>query len=85
MTVRRSPDGVVVLEGACPVEEAETLLGLLLEQADATVDWAGCTKMHTAVLQVLLALRPLIRGACQDPFAQKWLAPNLPGGNGNPG
>jgi hypothetical protein len=77
MTVRRGERGEILLEGTCPVEEAETLLGLLVAEPRAIVDWSGCTRLHTAVFQVLLAVRPSIQGACQDPFAAAWLASHL--------
>lgn len=76
MSVR--PDGDLIrLEGACPVEEAETLAALLLARSDLVVDWSACTSLHTAVVQVLLRLRPPLRGTCADPFAARWLAPLL--------
>ncbi|AWB20136.1 hypothetical protein DA075_03625 [Methylobacterium currus] len=82
MSVRR--DGELIrLEGPCPVEEAETLAALLLAHPGAGVEWSACTRLHTAVIQVLLRLRPPLRGTCGDPFAARWLAPlmtpSLPG------
>lgn len=65
--------GIVRLEGVCPVEDAETLAGLLLEDPAATVDWGACTRMHTAVYQVLLRLQPTVLGTCGDPFVARWL------------
>ncbi len=82
MSIRRGPEGVILLEGACPVEEAETLLALLLSAPGAIVDWSACTKLHTAVFQVLVALRPRLRGDCQDPFVRTWLAPRQTAGDG---
>ncbi|AWN47055.1 hypothetical protein DK419_12645 [Methylobacterium terrae] len=76
MTVRREGD-LIRLEGACPVEEAETLAALLLAGPDLAVEWSGCTFLHTAVVQVLLRLRPPLRGTCGDAFAARWLAPRL--------
>ncbi len=76
MTVRHEGD-LIRLEGACPVEEAETLAALLLARPDLAVDWSGCTFLHTAVVQVLLRLRPPLRGTPDDPFAARWLAPPL--------
>ncbi|GJD48954.1 hypothetical protein OPKNFCMD_1680 [Methylobacterium crusticola] len=86
MSVRRAspdePDGLILLEGACPVEDAETLAGHLAGAPRAAVDWSGCTRLHTAVFQVLLRLRPPLRGTCGDPFAARWLAPALGAGAG---
>ncbi|WP_288580392.1 hypothetical protein [uncultured Methylobacterium sp.] len=74
MSVRR--DGELIrLEGACPVEEAETLAALLLAEPSLGVEWSACTGLHTALVQVLLRLRPPLHGTCGDPFAARWLAP----------
>ncbi|MDB5559426.1 MAG: hypothetical protein JWQ36_2360 [Enterovirga sp.] len=81
MTVRRGEHGAILLEGPCPVEDAETLLSLLIAEPGAIVDWSACTRLHTSVVQVLLAVRPPIRGTCPDPFVGQWLAPQLPSGN----
>ena len=72
MTVRRGDDGVIVLEGECPVEDAETLLQLLQAQPDGPVDWSACTRLHTAVLQVLMAAAPPMPGECGDAFVARW-------------
>ena len=39
MTVSRRSDGTIVLEGTCPVEDAEPLLQMLLATPAAPVDW----------------------------------------------
>jgi hypothetical protein len=79
MTVKRDGDGVIVLDGECAVEDAEILLEHLQappagQGADhaTTVDWSACAGLHTAVLQVLMAARPTIRGACGDAFVRDW-------------
>ena len=49
--VRRSdaePGAPIRLEGVCPVEDAESLASLILEDPNAVVDWTACTRMHTA-------------------------------------
>jgi hypothetical protein len=61
MTVRIT-DGHIVLEGRCPASDAEELLAALCELAGASVDIGGASKMHMAVLQVLLAVRPIVTG-----------------------
>ncbi len=73
------PGAPIRLEGVCPVEDAETLALLILEDPDAPVDWTACTRLHTAVYQVLLRLRPTISGPCGDPFVDAWLTPLEPG------
>ena len=75
MSVRRREDGVIVLEGACPVEDAEPLLQLLQDEPRSVCDWTGCNQLHTAVVQVLLMIRPPMSGPCGDPWFEQWMAP----------
>jgi hypothetical protein len=72
MTIRRDDDGVIVLDGECPVEDAEALLQLLQAQPEGPVDWSACTRLHTAVLLVLLAAAPPMRGECRDALVARW-------------
>jgi hypothetical protein len=72
MSVRRHDDGTIMLEGSCPAEDAEPLLQLLQATPEARLDWARCGHLHTAVLQVILAARPLLVGPCGDPWIQRW-------------
>lgn len=69
--------GTIALIGDCGVEEAETLLSLLQGNAGAAVDLAAAGRIHTALWQVLLALRPVLVGAPADPFSRQWLVPAL--------
>lgn len=69
-------DGVVRIAGDAAVEEAETLLSLLAAHA-APVDLSRCGRLHAAVFQVLLALRPTLVGKPLDPFASEHLLPML--------
>jgi hypothetical protein len=62
MTVALAEPGVVTLSGDCPADEAEVLLRLLLDDAEAVVDWRDCAFAHTAVVQVLIAARRTLRG-----------------------
>lgn len=75
MTTRLDGD-VIRLEGACRVEEAEVLAGLLGAGGRA-VDVTACESMHAAVAQALLAFRPPLRGAPPDPFLRERLLPAL--------
>lgn len=59
MTVRVA-DGVILLEGHCPVEDAEPLLVALRETAAPRVDLSHVGQLHMAVAQLLLAVRPLV-------------------------
>lgn len=71
MTVRHV-SGLIFLEGDCRVEEAELLLQALAEAPGAIVDWSACTRLHTAVVQVILATQPHVRGRCGDAWLQRW-------------
>jgi hypothetical protein len=74
-------DGSIVLEGRCPVEEAEPLVRLLSQDPRAAVDWRGCEDAHAAVVQVLLAARPTMIGPPVSWFLRDWVEPLLrPGG-----
>ena len=77
MTVRRSDNGTLVVEGVCPVEDAETLLQLLQAAPNAVVDWTQCRQLHTAVLQVIVASGIVPAGPCGDPWVAEWVAPKM--------
>jgi hypothetical protein len=77
VTVRREANGSIVLEGNCPVEDAEPLLQLLHATPAAPCDWTRCNKLHTAVVQVVLAARPMLVGPCGNPWVQRWVAPHF--------
>jgi hypothetical protein len=76
MTVRIT-DGAVFLEGDCAVEDGATLAQLLAVHPQAIVDWSACDSVHTAVFQVLFAVRPPLRGAPRGDFLLTHLAPLL--------
>ena len=78
MTIRRSDDGIVVLDGVCAVEDAESLLQMLQATPDALVEWTQCRQLHTAVLQVIMASGVSAIGPCGDGWVQQWLARKLP-------
>jgi hypothetical protein len=77
VTVHLEKTGVIALAGRCGVEEAEELQRHLLAAPEAIVDWTGCESLHAAVVQVLLAARPQIRGAPSSAFLEKHIAPLL--------
>ena len=79
MTVRLADDGTIRLEGECPLEEAEVLLGHLLARTEAIVDWRQCEYAHTAVVQVLLASAAPLLGPPRDAFLREQVEPLLPG------
>ena len=74
MSVRRHDNGTILLEGNCPVEDAEPLLRLLQADPAAPLDWNACDYLHTAVMQVILAARPEQVGDCGDPWVRRWLS-----------
>jgi hypothetical protein len=78
MTVRRGDNGAIVLEGVCPVEDAEPLLQMLQTMSAADVDWRPCRQLHTAVLQLVLASGRAQVGPCGDPWVAQWVGPKLP-------
>ncbi len=73
----RLDGNVILMEGACRVEDAEPLLGWLQADMGRVVDLTGAEHLHAAVLQVLIALRPALRGTAKDPFLRDWIAPAL--------
>jgi hypothetical protein len=66
-------DGVIHLQGVCPIEDAEVLLRGLLEHPGTSVDWSGCEQAHGAVIQVLMAARPVLVGYPTNPFLRRHL------------
>ncbi len=75
MTVRLAEDGVVRLEGRCPIEDAEQLQQRLLENPVAVVDWQDCTHAHAAVVQVILVGGPVVSGPAAWDFLNEFIAP----------
>lgn len=69
----RVEDAMIQLSGRCLAEDAEALLVALRDGPEPTVDIAGATHLHLAVLQLLLAARPQIRGIPDNDFAARYL------------
>ncbi|MEE1655509.1 hypothetical protein VB618_04800 [Microvirga sp. CF3062] len=76
MSARRDGN-VIVLEGACRVEDAEPLLAWLQADRGLIVDLSGAEHLHAAVLQILMAMRPALKGSARDAFIREWLTPVL--------
>jgi hypothetical protein len=74
---RRSPDAAIELSGSCGVEDAETLQRHLLALPSSAVEWGTCEQLHSAVLQVLLAANPRMRGLPAVPFLRNHIRPLL--------
>jgi hypothetical protein len=77
MTVRVRDDATIELADACPAEDAESLLRLLLERPGSTVDWRSCDDAHAAVVQVLLASGAPVRGPPCGEFLSRFVGPLL--------
>jgi hypothetical protein len=73
----RLDGNVIVLEGACRVEDAEPLLGWLQADRSLAVDLTDAEQLHAAVLQVLMALSPVLQGTPKDTFIRDWITPAL--------
>jgi hypothetical protein len=74
MSVCQRDDGTIFLEGDCHVEDAQALLRLVEAAPTSSLDWTRCTYLHTAVLQVILAVQPTRIGPCGDGWIQRWVA-----------
>ncbi len=75
MTVSVTTDGAIELSGRCGVEDAEALQQRLLAAPRSTVEWITCEHLHSAVIQVLLAGKPSIRGLPANAFLRNHIAP----------
>lgn len=64
---------LIRLEGDCPVEDAEALVGLICAQPGRAVDVSHCRYLHSAVAQALIALRPALVGASLDEALEAWV------------
>ena len=69
----RACEGSIILEGACALEDAETLQDLMEAHPDQPVDLAAAGHLHAAIAQLLLARRPAITGGAGDGFARFWV------------
>jgi len=68
---------VAILSGLCTAEEAEPLWEWLRAAPRRKVNLKGLRHPHTAVLQVLMALRPEVSVPPQDEAVASWLLPAL--------
>jgi len=69
--------GVATLTGVVTVEDAEPLTRWLRETRRPKVRLTGCTHLHTAALQALMAAGPAVVGPPSDPFLARWVSPLL--------
>lgn len=77
MTIRLTADGTIELDGVCPLEEAEKLQQYLISDPEAIVDWRSCAAAHASVIQILLAVKPVVRGPAGSDFLRDHIEPLL--------
>jgi len=73
-------DGIIRIEGNATVEDAEPILAALIDRPDTAVDVGHALRMHSAVVQLLIALRPRIVGRPADAFLSAYIFPMLDAG-----
>jgi hypothetical protein len=73
MTIEVNGDRIV-LKGRCGVEEAEPLLAALAERPDRLVVLEA-ERLHTALWQILIALKPRLEGTSADAFVVQHILP----------
>lgn len=76
MTVRVEGQ-TIHLEGRCRLEEAEQLLALFVQNPDHRVAIGASTSLHTAIVQILLAAKPMVLGRPANSFLSRFLSPVL--------
>jgi hypothetical protein len=67
----------VILTETVPVEDAEGLLEWLLKKPSAQVDLSGCTHLHPANLQVLMAAGCRVKALPLDGALAGWIVSAL--------
>lgn len=77
MSVRLEHDRIS-LAGSCPAEDAETLLQAL-QGGTRLVDLGQAQRLHTAVVQVMLAARAEVDGEPADGFLRTHVMPLFTG------
>lgn len=71
---------VARLEGVCNVEEADTLYEWLREHPRGKVNLKRLRHVNGAVLQVLMAARPVVSAEPEDAQLARWLLPAIGAG-----
>jgi len=78
---------IIVLHGACTVEDAELIHGHLTQKPDWLIDAGDCDYMHTAVIQSLISCQPQWLAWPKPPHLNKALKKifcSLKGSESNP-
>ncbi|GEO81336.1 hypothetical protein [Pararhodospirillum oryzae] len=73
----RPTETLIHVEGGCGPEDALPLLEALQALPPRPVALAECVHLHTAVLQVLMAVRPAVETLPAEPFLARWVVPVL--------
>jgi hypothetical protein len=73
MTVRVDAE-TVWIEGNSLVEDAEAVLVAVQDVPGRAVDLVNASRLHSATIQLLVALKPKVRGVPSDPFQACHLA-----------
>lgn len=68
---------VALIEGICTIEDAEPLLDWILTNPKGKINLKQCEHLHTAILQVLMALKPDISVWPEEGSPAFWLVPVL--------
>jgi len=74
---------VIRITGNAPVGDAEPILAALHEDPSRGIDLAQAAHLHTAVIQLLLALRPPILGEPAYPLFVRHVVPLIDPGKGS--
>jgi hypothetical protein len=75
-------ENVIRIVGNAPVGDAEPLLAAILEEPVRPVDLNQAAHLHSAIIQILLALQPVIVGTPSFPFFGNAVLPLLDRGGG---
>ena len=67
----------IFLRGDCEAADAEVLISLLSRGDVCAVDISVAARIHTAVIQMLIARAPRITGQSADAFFNEWIVPHL--------
>jgi hypothetical protein len=76
MPLEFSPNEVRLYD-ACGAEEALELSDWFSTTEMPKVDLGGCSNLHPALLQTLLAFTPVLSVEPRDPFLVRWILPML--------
>jgi len=64
---------VVLCEGHCEIEEADELLAWFIENPKGKINFKQLTQLHTALLQVIMAIQPQVSSWPENLHVCAWL------------